>query len=405
MNPGTEVATITAGLDRLYRRMNAGNDVLDKEGLVPVYLIPVEAEGFDSWAEADARLAEVEKRLGAETDELRRAYLGEMIDSLRALIGTFQDPHALSYQERVRRCLRVPPEPVPETVLAGYRTTIATALNDLGYDGRSIDQALPRWEAEARVADDDVLPTIERLLHEARQRTESLMFEVPEGTLKPVGVHGVPFAAYCDYPGRQLILNLDFGYTLPALKHLACHEGFPGHLVHMALREALTASGAMPLDGALVVTSSASSPLFEGIAENGIQFLDWVEGPADRLSIALNRLRSAARINAAYQIHAEQRAQADVVDYLVRTCYQPERWAQSRLAFLTHPLRAPFIYAYWYGDQAVERVWQRVEPAQRAAFWRYLYENMHTPATLDNYWPVRQPETQLGSHPGAGGIP
>ena len=33
----------------------------------------------------------------------------------------------------------------------------------------------------------------------------------------------------------------------------------------------------MPLDGAQVVTSSASSALFEGIADNGLYFLDWVE--------------------------------------------------------------------------------------------------------------------------------
>ncbi len=212
------------------------------------------------------------------------------------------------------------------------------------------------------------------------------MFPVPEGMLEPVGVHRVPFAAYCDYPGRRLILNLDYGYTLPALKHLACHEGFPGHFVHMALREALTSSGEMPLDGALVVTSSASSPLFEGIAETGIQFLDWIEGPTDRLAIALNRLRSAARINAAWKIHAENASEQAAVAYLMSTCLQSRAWAESRLAFLTHPLRAPFIFAYWYGEQAVEQVWQRVEPARRREFWHFLYSNMHTPSTLDAYW-------------------
>src|SRR4029077_11874976 len=102
---------------------------------------------------------------------------------------------------------------------------------------------------------------------------------------------------YCDYLGRELRLNLDYGYTLPALKHLACHEGFPGHYVHLAIREHRTRDGLMPLDGALVVTSSASSPLFEGIAENGIFSLDWIEGPADELGMTLNRLRAAARIN------------------------------------------------------------------------------------------------------------
>ena len=37
----------------------------------------------------------------------------------------------------------------------------------------------------------------------------------------------------------------------------------------------------MPADAPLVLVNSATSAIFEGIGENGIYFLDWVEGPAD----------------------------------------------------------------------------------------------------------------------------
>ena len=60
--------------------------------------------------------------------------------------------------------------------------------------------------------------------------------------------------------------------------------------------------------------------------------------------------------------------------------------AASRLGFLTHKLRAPFAFAYWYGDRAVERVWRNVTREQRPAFFNYIYRNMHTPATLYKYW-------------------
>jgi hypothetical protein len=142
----------------------------------------------------------------------------------------------------------------------------------------------------------------------------------------------------------------------------------------------------MPLDAALVVTSSASSPLFEGIAENGLAFLDWVEGPDDELGLALNRLRSAARINAAWMIHGEGRPREEVIEYLMATCFETRMWAESRMAFLTHPLRSPFIYAYWCGDMAVKKVWERVTPERRKEFWTYLFENMHTPTTLERFW-------------------
>jgi hypothetical protein len=143
----------------------------------------------------------------------------------------------------------------------------------------------------------------------------------------------------------------------------------------------------MPLDAALVVTSSASSALFEGIGENGIAFLDWIEDDADILGMTLNRLRSAARMNAALLIHQDRRPLDEVKAYLRGTCFATPAWVESRLAFLTHPLRAPFIFAYWCGDRAVEQAWNRTAPHQRSAFFQYLYQHMHTVTTLDRYWP------------------
>lgn len=382
---GIELARITLGIDQLYRRQNAGNGVLDREGLVPVILRDVEPKRLKSWDDADAALNRLEAQLPGVNDEARRAYLGEMLDSLHALIVTFRG-ETLGYAERVRRCLRVPGEPVADDILEGYRATIARCLGRVGYGGADLTAELVRWEQDYRVPDAEVLPTLKSLLEQASSRTRSAMFDFPEGMLVPVGVRGVPFAAYCDYLGRELRLNLDYGYTRPALKHLACHEGFPGHYVHLAVREEKTRNGTMPLDAALVVTSSASSPLFEGIAENGIYFLDWIEDAHDELGMALSRLRSAARINAAWMIHAKGRSRDRVTEYLMASCLESREWAESRIAFLVHPLRAPFIFAYWYGDMAVARVWEWVTPERRGEFWRYLYDSMHTPETLNTYW-------------------
>ncbi len=78
----------------------------------------------------------------------------------------------------------------------------------------------------------------------------------------------------------------------------------------------------------------------------------------------------------------------EVRTYLQQTCYATPAWVESRLAFLMHPLRAPFTFAYWCGDRAVEQVWQRTEPERRPAFFQYLYHHMHTVTTLDRYWPT-----------------
>jgi hypothetical protein len=168
-----------------------------------------------------------------------------------------------------------------------------------------------------------------------------------------VGERDRPYAAYCDYPGRRLLLNLDFAYTRGLLKHLACHEAFPGHLVHLARRAALVAAGEMPLEGAQVVTNSASSALFEGIADNGEALLDWIDGPEDHASLALNRLRSALRCNAAWMVHGEGKGLDETVAEIASASFQDAATTRRRLAFLSHPLRAPFVYAYWCGDDAV----------------------------------------------------
>jgi hypothetical protein len=385
MDLGAELTQVTLGIDLLYRRQAGGDSFMDKEGLVPVILTDLPPRNFQTWNGADAALQDLEKEIRSHDAGLRRDYVSEMIDSLRTLVATFRGDR-LSYSERVQRCLRVSPAAVSDEIMQDYRRNIDENLRALGYVKGDLAERVERWEGDSQVPADKVLPTLKQLLQIARERTQDRLFPLTDVMLGPVAIHDVPFSAYCDYPGRQLLLNMDYPYTMPGLKHLACHEGYPGHVVHLAVREAKTRNGEMPMDGALVVTNSASSPIFEGIAENGIYFLDWIEGPADELGMALIRLRSAARVNAALMIHSQGKSIEEARDYLVRSCFLNLRQAESRLGFLTHKLRAPFIFAYWQGDLAVASVWTKVTLAQKKEFFHYLYDYMHTPTTLATYW-------------------
>src|SRR5581483_8825368 len=141
MDFGTELTRVTLGIDRLYRSQNTGDGVLDREGLVPVILTDLKPTPFENYAQADAALADLQAQLPAVSDALRRAYLAEMLDSLRALLVTFQG-RGLSYAERVERCLRVPAAPVEDAILAGYRETIARSLRALGYGGGDLGAEL-----------------------------------------------------------------------------------------------------------------------------------------------------------------------------------------------------------------------------------------------------------------------
>jgi len=389
MKLGKELAELTAGIDALYRSTPRSDGFLDKEGLIPVAMAETTPTPLRDYAEAIVRLEALRDRLPTEAEsELRRDYLGEMIDSLLALITTFEEK-PISFADRVARQIRVTTTLVPDEEIEGYRTTIRAKLDELGYGGGSLDEDFARWEAQARISTDAVLSTLEDLIREARGRVASEMYpSFADEWMEPTGVTAVPFSAYCDYPTRKVLLNLDFPYTRFALKHLATHEVFPGHLVHMGLRERHVANGTMPLDGAQVVTSSASSALFEGIADNGMFFLDWVNGPEDELGVALQRLRSGLRCNAAWMMHQQGMTLDEIVPIIAAKGFQDPVTARSRLAFLNHNLRAPFVYAYYGGDLAVHDVWKTVPKERRREFWDYLYDNMHTPTTLAKYWPV-----------------
>ena len=386
MKLGKELAELTAGIDQLYRNTPRSNGFLDKEGLIPVAVADVTPRPLANYDEAVVALNELRTRLPAEAESpLRRDYVDEMIDSLLTLIATFRE-EPVSFADRVRRQIRVSTQRISDDVLEGYRRIIREKLDELGYFGGALASDLARYEDTVRVPVDQVLDTMRALTIEARERVNTTMYPMADQWMEPVGVSAVPFSAYCDYPARQVLLNLDFPYTRFALKHLATHEVFPGHLVHLALREKYVADGIMPLDGAQVVTSSASSALFEGIADNGMFFLDWIEGPEDELGVALQRLRGALRCNAAWMMHAQGKTLDEIVPIIAGGGFQDEVTARSRLAFLGHNLRAPFVYAYWCGDMAVHDVWRTVAADRRAEFWTYLYGNMHTPTTLRTYW-------------------
>ena len=386
MQLGLELARLTAGLDKLYRDVPRTGSFLDREGLIPVAVAQVEPYPLKDYGEARDRLESLQSRIPAEAPSaLRKAYLLEMVDSLLALLDTFEN-RQISYAERLRRQMRVDTQTVSDEILDAYRATIRGNLDELGYRGGALAEDVARFEQDSVVPADKVLDAMAEYTREARRRTSETMYLMNDEWIEPVRLDDVPFTAYCDYPERKMRLNLAFPFTRSSIKHLACHEAFPGHLVHLALRQRYVAEGKMPLDGAQVVTSSASSAMFEGIADNGWFFLDWINTPEDLVGMTLERLRAALRCNAAWMLHVEGRSPEEVAPIIAAAGYQDVATAAGRIAFLRHGLRAPFVYGYWCGDTALHAVWEKVPKERRTEFWQYLYGNMHTPSTLRDFW-------------------
>ena len=135
------------------------------------------------------------------------------------------------------------------------------------------------------------------------------------------------------------------------------HECYPGHYVQFKLRETWYREGTAAADGLLSMVNSASSSTFEGIADNGLHVIDWIETDDDRFSALLGRYRSGigdrrrlAAARADWTRHA-------VLDWLrERALVGGEGWAANRMRFIRRRSAAALIWSYWWGGLSVHPV-------------------------------------------------
>lgn len=381
---GERVTGALLGVDALYRT-ESGDDV----GLVVLNLDTDGAyapEPFATYDAAARRFADLLREAGRLPERDRRLYYDQLCHSTLSFIR-WRD-RGLPFDARLRDFLHVPAEPVADGELEEMRAGMRALLDGLGYRGNLEAQCMA-WERRNQVAPDEAEAVLANLMAEAWTRTEELLFEIPaprSDGMKVRAVRRVPFNARCDYRSRTVDLNVDPVLTRPGLKHLAVHEGCPGHYVQFKLRETLHRGGEAPADVLLSVVNTASSSVFEGIADTGLAMIRWAENDDDRLQALLNRYRAAIGIGAAWRLHAEGWPEERVADWLrARHLVGGEGWVQNRMAFLSAPSRAVLIWSYWWGERSVRPVWERIPEARRPGFLRFLYGRMHSTATVSMF--------------------
>ena len=201
-----------------------------------------------------------------------------------------------------------------------------------------------------------------------------------------VPVRGVAFNARCNYLNRKIELNVDPTLTRPGLKHLAVHEGYPGHYVQFTMRQMFAERGDAPADVLLSIVNSASSSVFEGIGDAGITMLDWLDTDDDRVQALMNVYRAGIGTEAAWQFHSLGWTAAQVADSLAkRSLVGGDGWVANRVKFIQSPSRAVLIWSYWWGERVVTNVWRRVPPQRRAAFMTFLHTRMHSNASIEMF--------------------
>lgn len=374
---GTRLTETLLGVDRLYRAESGDDTGLAVLNMDRLDRFP--AAEFADYREAADRLIQLRDVATQLREPDRRLYYEEVCRSTLAFVTWRAE--GLPFRDQLTGFLHVPAEPASDRALARLRAEMDELLGRMGFHG-DLAARFAAWEEDRRVAPEDVVEVTTGLLEAAWARTEERVMPIPAEPgdgMRVEAVRGVAYNARCDYLARTIQLNVDPVLTRPALKHLAVHEGYPGHFLQFRLREVFVQEGLVPPDGLLSLVNSASSSVFEGIADAGMEIADWIEDDDDRLQALLNRYRAGIGTVAAWRLHAEGEDAGRVSDWLrAHALVGGEGWVQNRMSFIGAPSRAVLIWSYWWGEPTVSEAWREIDDARRPAFLRYLYGRMHS---------------------------
>ncbi|MEO8361283.1 MAG: hypothetical protein ABI672_14725 [Vicinamibacteria bacterium] len=381
---GRRMMTALLGLDALYRKESA-----DGEGLAVVNLdldCRYIADSFSAYDAAEACFSTLRADASSLPEKDRRRYYDDLCHSTLAFIRWRRD--GIPFTAQISDFLHVPAEPAPAKELEALQMEMGALLTRMGYQG-DIRSQCAAWEDKVRVPAEKVPEVLESLLDEAWKRTEKHLLKIPRPQsdgMHVVPVTGVAFNARCNYLHRRIELNVDPILTRPGLKHLAVHEGYPGHYVQFTMRSTLAERDEAPADVLLSIVNSASSSIFEGIGDSGITMLDWMESDDDRVQALMNVYRAGIGTEAAWQFHSLGWSAADVQESLAaRSLVGGQGWVENRVKFIQSPSRAVLIWSYWWGERVVTNAWNRVAPERRGDFMAFLHSRMHSNRSIEMF--------------------
>lgn len=376
---------VAIGTDSFYRKeqkANCGEASFAAEGLIPVDFTGESPAAIRSWEQAVGELSEIYHAYERIKDPIRRNYMLQQVSSFRK-VCLWLSGFPVSFREIAAETMFIDENPVGAAVLEKRMKHLEELLREAGYQG-TLKEQVRSWREKRKISKpEDVKTVLEQLLCEAKERTTALGFEaVRDFDVHAELVYHVPYNAYCDYKSRMIYINGEVTYTYDELKHLVCHEAYPGHMTHMAVRQSLLEQGKIPADAGLVLTNTASSPVFEGLADQGVDILDWNLEIHDKICRQLNQIQSICNQNASDIYYREEDGPLKAEAYMKEYSFADDDKIKARLRYMGYPFRKAYMYAYWRGWEAVEQTWNLLKKTERPEFLKYLYENMHSIDTV-----------------------
>jgi hypothetical protein len=382
---GYAVTALAAGIGEFEEQLHKGQGILEDEGFIPLYQGAgiIEPRRFESWEQIERAITGLEREAEGISGEARRLFLERLLDSLRTAARLFAGEE-LGYQEKLQRLVGIPAEPIRKDFLETLEERIYGGLADMGYKRGTLRERIEAWETANAIPADAVPGLYRELMAEAKERTDQMVVPTGDYMMELNPVRNTYFTARCKFFERKMDLNVENSFSRAALKHLIAHEAFPGHSTQNIYTLAGYRDGSLTADVLLCSLNGVPGVIQEGIGDQGVHLIDWIEDEQDELQADLRRYQSAVATQAAWKINVEGESGERVHEYLRETGGMQEARSASRIAMARHPYRAPFIASYFYGNEAVRHVRRAVQgdQQQRSRFIAELYGQMHCPESL-----------------------
>lgn len=381
-----DLTAVTMGIHALERLRNDGNSLLDNEGLVPIYMGGdlVTPRKYDDWDAVTRDLAQLEAGLAGVAPGERRTFLEGMIGSLKLGVRLFSGGSP-TYEQKVIGLVGATRGHEDAGMIAASRDRIDRLLTRLGFCRGKLSDRVRSWEEGRAIPDHQLDGVLAELMQEAKRRTAEMIFDTGDFEMSIRPVRDVPYPARCGFAERCVDLNVDMLFSRAALKHIICHNIFPGHATQVLYAHAEVLAGRSTFDALLVSANAVTGCVQEGIGDQGIYLIDWMEDEDDELTAELRNLRSAAQTSATWAYMAEGQPAEQTVNYLRDTALGQDAWVRGRLRSAAHPFKGPFAASFWAGNEAVRRVRERVSDANRPEFMRFLFGRAHSPQSLEMF--------------------
>jgi hypothetical protein len=339
----------------------------------------------------------------AQADRRRRTWLAAQVAAM-GMLARWIGGEEIGYVDLVEELYDIEVVLEPDATFATARRMLEGALPGPG----SLRDRLATHDAEARVADDRVIPAVGRLAAGLRERARAQLWLPPNESVQLDEARQVPWDTSIRHLGSgrsAILINLDRPLTIASLGELVAHDAYPGRHTEAAVKDQLLVSTEHP-ELSLLATPSPQALVSEGMAGFGREVLMGdrellVElerlarsldgGPdleAEVTVLRARRLMVPAVGNAAVALHRDGEPVEGVRAYLAEVALLADDRLDETMSRLADPVLRAEPFARIEGRRLVSE-WLE-EHGQTQGFGRLLAEQL-TPGELRSElrpWPA-----------------